>query len=245
MLAVPGMYQISFSDWPHLRKLDLSGNLLVRSFTAKDGDSVAVAISYLVQGDWPMLETLDLSFNRLSAQSMAHLKQGNWPFLKALLSRNCFLDAKGIEQLVAGRWCQLQTLDLKSNPKTDASVMSHLRDSDWPVLQRLRLGMGMEPAAICYLTVGDWSNLQDLELQKAHFSPGSSKSFSIAEWPQLARLQLYNCSLGIESFCWLVQADWPMLHQLGLTSTFLGAAGFEILRQLAGPCHYHPGGYWH
>ena len=84
---LPRAFQVlSACQWPALRTLDLSNNLL--------SDEVVLP---LTAGEWPLLEQLDLSGNQLQLAGAHQLVHAKWPLLARLhLYENAF-NGQGIE----------------------------------------------------------------------------------------------------------------------------------------------------
>ena len=86
------MSQLILGNWPELKRLDVSYNVLNTA-----------AIASLSQAPWPLVE-LQLSGNLLDVEAMHQLIQGRWPQLMHLGLKWSKLNAQIVAVLVKAPW---------------------------------------------------------------------------------------------------------------------------------------------
>ena len=163
-LNTSALAHLSNGNWPNLKKLDLSNNLIPLPAAAiaqlvkgrwplleqlclcGNGFCDICILSELKRGDWPLLKTLQLDCNAIPPASAGDLIKGNWPLLENLIVTFKTMDRDIVETLTRGNWPNLRELQLSSDSSDEASDdiwfaaqadCIDMCESKWPGIQLL------------------------------------------------------------------------------------------------------------
>ena len=210
------------SDWPNLKKLDVSHNSIPNE-----------GIQPLAMANWPLLEHLNLEDTKITVQGIELLiSQSNWPRLKELnISWNPIRN-EGLEILVSAKWPQLELLNLSLTKITAQGIESIINKSDWPSLKKLDVSWNsIQNEGLEILSNGKWPQLESISLQSTDLAEkGIASMTRRSEWPNLKFIDLsYNRNLFDEGLKALASGKWPLLERLSLKKVLITPQDVETL----------------
>ena len=208
-LAAAAIESLTATNWPLLKKLDLSSNKLGTR-----------AISTLVAIPCPNLQELNLFRTSLDATAVAQLGQGKWPKLRHLNLAGSEVNAESLKQLTQASWPSLEKVFLsRSSGNVNAAAILQLTQAGWNNLKSLDLSHnGLGSAAMLQLSAGKWNKLQRLKLQEAATSKDAISSLVHGSWPNLMHIDLAGNILCDPALKVLMERQWPSLTFLGLST---------------------------
>ena len=212
--------------WTQLLSLDLVACNL--------GDET---VNMLSHAPWPLLQ--QLQHNRLSHKAMSSLIQGSWPCLQQLDLSDTGVCMSAVSGLVSGPCPGLQ--ELRVAQSTWDIFTWRATWGDWSLLHTLDLSHHND-LQFCYLTYGGMPRLQKLYLNcvRSRHAHSSLYNLSLGDWPQLNTLQLRGNHVGCTEHKGVVKGKWPLLQHLDLSDNMLhdtalndlAGAGWPFLQSL-------------
>jgi len=222
---------ITNSDFPSLKKLNLSNNQLEDK-----------GLQILASAKWPLLEDLNLAGTQIQTQGIKFMvANSNWPNLKKLNVSSNPIQEQGIETIVSAKWPLLEDLNLFATATPfqvfledrlrQEGIQLFFNQSHWPNLKRLDISqIAISATGLGVLASADWPLLENLCLATTTVTTERLKLIiEKSHWPNLKKFDISANPIGDEGAEILTSANWPLLEELDLWKTRIGDKGIESM----------------